>query len=290
LELFYDRRDDPYHEKRGSQILYWLDDLGAGPLDEANPKAEGYLFAGARPLEDYQRLLADYPLIRDRPQERGPLLRLDTVLVTLEAANVHVPAPKTWRLPLDAPLPSDLTFPLFVRTAETSWKLGGQIAKVQNRKELEEEASALRRAVQWDALILAREWLDLAEAGRGRYGPVPQEVRVWIVDGVTFAWSFHYQNVVQKPHGFPLPDSDLQILAGLAHQIGSVFRSRLVAADFARLRGGDWYFIEAGPGSCAGTDHEAVFKAVANRLKGEQTYLPADAVGGPLNHLLSPQP
>jgi len=78
-------------------------------------------------------------------------------------------------------------------------------------------------------------------------------------------------------------------LAGLAFQIGSAFRSRLVVADFARLRRGDWYFIEAGPGSCAGTDHKAVFNAVADRLKGEQTYLPADAVGGPLLHLLSLQ-
>jgi hypothetical protein len=39
-------------------------------------------------------------------------------------------------------------------------------------------------------------------------------------------------------------------------------------------------FIEAGPGSCAGTDHEAVLKAVARRLKGLETALRGDAVGG----------
>src|SRR5207245_3490350 len=133
------------------------------------------------------------------PEERAPLLRLDTVLETLQRAEVNVPTPKTWYLPLDMPLPEDLTFPLFVRTAESSWKLGGRISRVRNRVELEEEAASLRRALGWDALILAREWLDLAVAGEGRYGPVPQEVRVWIVDGVPFAWSFHYLNVLQHP-------------------------------------------------------------------------------------------
>jgi hypothetical protein len=29
MELFYDERDDAAQEARGSQILYWLDDLGA---------------------------------------------------------------------------------------------------------------------------------------------------------------------------------------------------------------------------------------------------------------------
>jgi hypothetical protein len=37
MQLFYDERDDKFHEARGSQILYWLDDLGAKPLTEAQP-------------------------------------------------------------------------------------------------------------------------------------------------------------------------------------------------------------------------------------------------------------
>jgi hypothetical protein len=282
MELFYDSRDDAYHEKRGLQTLYWLDDLGARPLDEARPKDEGFLFAGARPLADYRRLVARLRRVRDRPDEREPLLRLDAVLDALASANVCVPAPRTWRLPLDAPLPDDLTFPLFVRTAESSWKLGGSVSRVKNAAELEAEAAALRRALGWDALILAREWLELAPAGKGRYGPVPQEVRVWIVDGVPWAWSFHYLNVVNRPAGFPPAEDDLLILADLASRIGSAFRSRLVVADFARLRGGGWCFIEAGPGSCAGTDHEAVFKSVAARLLGESRAPAADDVGGPL--------
>src|SRR5207302_2221054 len=125
MPLLYDPRDDAYHERVGSQILYWLDDLGAVPLDEADPEAVGFLFAGARPIADYRRLVAALPLVRDRPEEREPLLRLDAVLRALGGACVDVPSPRTWVLPLDAPLPDDLTFPLFVRTAESSWKKGG---------------------------------------------------------------------------------------------------------------------------------------------------------------------
>src|SRR5262249_33853959 len=198
MELFYDSRDDAYYEKRGLQTLYWLDDLGAKPLDEARPQDEGFLFAGARPLADYRRLVARLPLVRDRPGEREPLLRLDAVLDALASANVSVPAPRTWRLPLDAPLPDDLTFPLFVRTVESSWKRSGSISRVKNAAELEAESAALRRALGWDALILAREWLELAPAGEGRYGPGPQEGRGWIGDGGPLAWSFPYLNVVHK--------------------------------------------------------------------------------------------
>jgi hypothetical protein len=31
VDLYYDERDDAAHEARGSQMLYWLDDLGAKP-------------------------------------------------------------------------------------------------------------------------------------------------------------------------------------------------------------------------------------------------------------------
>jgi hypothetical protein len=148
--------------------------------------------------------------------------------------------------------------------------------------ELEDEAALLRRALGWDATILARQWLDLARAGEGRYGPVPQEVRTWVVDGVPFAWSFHYLNVVPRPADFPPSASDLTMVRRLSGEVGSAFRSRLVVADFARGVDGRWWFIEAGPGSCAGTGHEGVFKAVARRLRGEEAELRSDAVGGPL--------
>lgn len=282
MQLLYDLRDDPYHERLGSRILYWLDDLGAIPIDEAPPEAEGFLFAGARPIQDYRQLLGCRPFVRDRPDEREPLLRLDTALQAMERAGVRVPMPRTWALPLDAPLPRDLAFPLFVRTAESSWKKGGHISRVRTVAQLEDEAALLRRALGWDALILAREWLDLAPAGEGRYGPVPQEVRTWVVDGVPCAWSFHYLQVVPRPKGFPPSADNLATLRLLAGEVASAFRSRLVVADFARGLDGRWWFIEAGPGSCAGSGHEAVFKSVARRLRGEESELKGDAVGGAL--------
>jgi hypothetical protein len=269
MQLFYDQRDDASHEARGSQILYWLDDLDARPLSEAKPDDSGFVFAGARPIEDYRRLLARHPALRDRPDERAPLLRLDHVLDALDRAGVDVPTPRTWRLPLDAELPTDLTFPLFVRTAFSSLKLGGRISKVRTQSQLESEMEELRRALGWDALILARAWCELSPAGQTVYGPVPQEVRTWVVDGTPHAWSFHYLNVVPKPGGFPPSQADLRTLETLARRVGSAFLSRLVVADFARDVRGDWIFIEAGPGSCAGTAHEQVFKSVASRLRGE---------------------
>jgi hypothetical protein len=282
LQLLYDSRDDPYHERVGSQILYWLDDLGAVPLDDADPACDGFLFAGARPIEDYRKLVARLPLVRDRSEERAPLLRLDTVLNVLERAGVRIPIPRTWALPLDSPLPEDLTFPLFVRTAESSWKKGGRIARVRTPAELQEEAFMLRRVLGWDATILARQWLDLLPAGDSRYGPLPQELRIWIVDAVPFAWSFHYLHIVPNPAGFPPDAADLAILRQMAGRVASAFRSRLVAADFARGLDGHWWFIEAGPGSCAGTRHEKVFKGVARRLRGETEDFQADVLGGPL--------
>ena len=122
MQLYYDERDDEYHKAHGSQILYWLNDLGAKLLSEAKPSDQGFLFAGARSIEDHRRLVDNLPLVRDRPEEREPLLRLDSVLDALSAASVTVPTPRTWRLPLDKPLSEDLTFPLFVRTAQSSWK------------------------------------------------------------------------------------------------------------------------------------------------------------------------
>jgi hypothetical protein len=283
LQLLYDSRDDTYHERVGSQILYWLDDLGAVRLQEADPAREGFLFAGARPIEDYCELVARFPLVRDRPEEREPLLRLDWVLATIESAGIQVPSPKTWILPLDAPLPKDVSFPLFVRTAASSWKKGGTISRVHSARELVAEAAELRRALGWDAVILAREWLDLASVGEGRYGPVAQEIRTWSVDGTPFAWSFHHAHLLPRPKGFPPSASDLEILRRMAGEIASAFRSRLVVADFARGNDGRWWFIEAGPGSCAGTAHEAVFKAVARRVRGDKNLgWAGETLGGPM--------
>jgi hypothetical protein len=284
MKLFFDSRDDKVLEHRGIPLLYWLDDLGARPVEEATAEDGGFLFAGARPIEDYKRLVADRPHLRDRPEERAPVLRLDGVLESLASAGVELPMPRTWHIEAGAPLPSDLCFPLFVRTATSSWKLGGRISRVTNPSELEEEVIALRRVFGWDEKVYARQWLELAPAGEAMYGPVPQEIRIWIVDGLPMAWSFHYLNIVPTPRGFPPKADDLDLLAHLAGLVGSAFRSRCVVADFARLVSGGWSFLEAGPGSCAGTAHEVVFKAVADRLQGIRRTLAADEVGGPMPH------
>jgi hypothetical protein len=81
-------------------------------------------------------------------------------------------------------------------------------------------------------------------------------------------------------HEDHLADGDLALLRRLAGEVASAFCSRLLVADFARGEDGRWWFIEAGPGSCAGTAHEAVFKAVAARLPGEEAGLVGDASGG----------
>lgn len=282
MKLFYYPRDQAPGDRRGDRRLYWLDDLGAVPIAEATPADDGFLFAGERGADDYERLVRRLPRIRDRPEERGLLLRLDSVLEAVERTGAAVASPRTWHLRLDAPLPHDLRFPLFLRTPQSSWKLGGKISRVRDERELLEECTALRRAFQWDAPILAREWLDLAPAGESPHGPVPQEVRTWIVDRIPCAWSFHHLHVVPAPAGFPLAAKDVDELGDGAAAVGRAFSSRLVVADFARATDGGWRFIEAGPGSCAGTAHEAVFKHVARTLLGEVSSLQADPVGGPL--------
>src|SRR5436190_8175642 len=105
MDLFYDERDDAVHVARGSRILYWLDDVGAKPICEAKTGDDGFVFAGARAISDHERLLTGLPRLRDRPEQRAPLLRLDSVLDALESFGVNVPTPRTWRLDLDAPIP-----------------------------------------------------------------------------------------------------------------------------------------------------------------------------------------
>lgn len=279
MNLFYDPRDR-VAARHGDCRLQWLFELGARPVEEATGKDEGFLFTGARPIGDYRDLVRRLPRLRDRPEEREPLLELDGVLDALDRAKVKVRTPRTWRIPLDAAIPDDLAYPLFVRTAKSSWKLGGAISRVRNQAELIAEMEALRRAIQWDSTVLAREWVELAPAGSGVYGKIPQEVRVWIVDGTPLAWSFHYLQALATPSGFPPGKEDLRTLRRLASEIARAFASRGVMADFARLRSGGWTFIEAGPISAAGTAHEGVFRAVATRLAGGTPRLPSDGVGG----------
>ncbi len=267
-QLAYDVRDDKLFEQRGMRNLYWLDDLDAVPLPELDPNVESFLYAGARPIADYRKLTATYPEIKDTAAARLPLLNLDSVLSRLEQQSIDVAAPKTWIWELDRPVPNGIQYPVFVRAAKSSWKLGGKISKVMSERELQSEAFELRRAFGYDQSILAREWLDIVPAGESAYGPVPMEIRTWIVDSIPYAWSFHHLQIVQNSTLFPLSDQDTDCLYQMASKI-SCFESRLVCVDFVKTVNGAWRFLEAGPGSCAGTAHEYVFKAVAAKLAGK---------------------
>lgn len=265
IQLAYDTRDDPLFEQRRMQNLYWLDDLGAVPLNELDPSRDAFLYAGARSIDDYRKLVSPFSKIRDRPEARGPLLTLDSVLACFDRFDIDLPRPRTWLIGADDPIPNDLIFPLFVRTPKSSWKLGGKISKVSTEKELMDEAFELRRAFGVDQPVMAREWLDIESVGQTLYGPVPLEIRVWIVDSVPFAWSFHHLRVDSPPSTFPLDAKDIAKLFLLAGTI-TCFDSRLICADFVKTMDGDWCFLEAGLGSCAGTAHEFVFKSVAAKL------------------------
>ena len=280
MRLFFDPDDLPHAKKLRDERFAWLQEPGATPLDQADPDNEGFLFGYQHGIDHLRRTSARFPNMRDRPEEREELIRLDHVLETLDAHGIEVPTPRTWILRIDEQPPMDLEFPLFVRAPLSSWKRGGQQAKVKNLKQLQDEAELLRRAFGWDVPILARQWLDLAVAGIWMFGKAPQEIRVWVVDKVSVAWSFHYLHDVPEPKGLPPSHDDLSYLAGLAKRIAVPFSSRLIAADFVRDRKGQWRFLEAGPGAVAGTAHQSVFKHVAGRLLGEAIAVESDAVGG----------
>jgi hypothetical protein len=178
------------------------------------------------------------------------------VLRRANESGVDVPTPRTWILRIDEDLPTDLEFPLFVRTPTSSWKRGGEQARVNDLRQLNDEVELLRRAFGWDVPILARKWLNLAAAGEWTFGKAPREIRTWILDGVPTAWSFHYLHAVPRPKGFPPSKKDLMFLTELAAKVAAPFRSRLIVADFVRDRSGHWHFLEAGPGAAAGTAHQ----------------------------------
>lgn len=282
MKLLYDKNDLQHSEKLRDDRFSWLKELGAIELSEADPNESGFLFGYEQGDKHYRKLVENRPNVHDRPDERLELVRLDQVLKRLDERGVGVPTPKTWIIGIDAPVPTDLEFPVFVRTPKSSWKRGGTQARANNLPQLSDEVELLRRAFGWDTPILIRKWIDVAVAGKWMFGDAPQEIRVWIVDHEPAAWSFHYLHVVQSPAGFPPKTHDLSLLTDLARKIGSAFTSRLIVADYLRDRRGAWHFLEAGPGAASGTAHEAVFKFIAEKLRGRRTQLQEDAVGGPL--------
>jgi len=281
MKLFYDRNDLTHAKKLKDDRFKWLQDLGATELLASNSQDIGFLFGYEHGEAHLATQVGNRPGIHDRPEERRELVNLDDVLHKLYETGIEVPTPLTWVIGIDDELPNDLSFPLFVRTPKSSWKRGGGQAKVRNLKELNEEGELLRRAFGWDTPIIAREWLDIAPAGKWMFGDAPQEIRCWVVDGTPVAWSFHYLHAVQSPAGFPPSTEDLMQIETMASSVARPFASRLVAADFVRDVNGDWHFMEAGPGAACGTAHETVFKHVARTLIGDAETLEADSVGGP---------
>lgn len=282
MKLVYDRNDLPNAKKLKDDRFDWLRELGATELSKVQRSDKGFLFSYEHGEFHLDKQIGHLPGIHDKPNERSEVVNLDDVLHKLHEAGVDIPTPKTWVLGVDDEhLPADLTFPLFVRTPKSSWKRGGEQGKVHNMKELAEEAELLRRAFGWDTPIIAREWLDIAPAGKWMFGDAPQEIRTWVIDGTPVAWSFHYLHAVLSPAGFPPSVDDLMRIETMAKSVASPFASRLIAADFVRDVKGDWHFMEAGPGAIAGTAHEHVFKHVALTMIGESSKIQADAVGGP---------
>ncbi len=136
MKLFYDSDDFPDAKKLKDERLKWLQEIGATDLQEADPQATGFLFGYWHGAGHLQRLGERYPNIRDRPEEKEELIRLDRILERLAEQGIEVPTPRTWVLRVDEEPPADLEFPLFVRTPVSSWKRGGDQAKVRNLKQL----------------------------------------------------------------------------------------------------------------------------------------------------------
>jgi hypothetical protein len=282
MRLLYDKSDLAHAKKLRDDRFNWLETLGATEISTTPLDQEGYFFGYQHGDKHYRHLVGDRPLVLDRPEHRQETACLDDVLKRLGDRAIKVPTPKTWVIGVNDDLPADLTFPLFVRTPKSSWKRGGTQARVKNFKELQDEMELLRRAFGWDTSIMARQWIEVAVAGKFMFGDAPQEVRVWIVDQKPVAWSFHYLHVVPNPRGFPPKDTELTWLAEMATRIGSAFSAHVIVADFVRDRKGKWHFLEAGTGSAAGTAHKAVFDLVAQTILGTGSRFSGDSVGGPL--------
>src|SRR5262249_51146286 len=146
MHLLYDQGDLDYAERRGDLRLKWIQEIGANAIQDFAADGAGFLFGYQIPRDEFAAVVAQFPAVRDRPEDRDQLTRLEDILSALGDAHVNVPRPRTWILRVDDPAPVDITFPLFVRTSTSSWKRGGPISKVRNFKQLEDEYELLRRA------------------------------------------------------------------------------------------------------------------------------------------------
>lgn len=145
MKLLYDENDLLHAAKLRDKRFTWLEELGASQLAGSTLDDAGFLFGYDDGDEHYRRLVENRPNVRDRPEERQELTRLDHVLQRLHDSRIDVPTPRTWILNVDEPAPDDLAFPVFVRTAKSSWKRGGGQSRANSLAQLNEEIELLRR-------------------------------------------------------------------------------------------------------------------------------------------------
>ena len=154
MKLLYDKNNLPDARQAARHSLRLVALSGVVDLSEASPAEPAFLFAYERGDEHYRRLVEHRSFVLDRPEERYELIRLDDILRRLAEREIDLPQPRTWIIDVDDAPPADLEFPLFVRTPKSSWKRGGGQARVNNLRQLSDEAELLRRAFGWDTPIL----------------------------------------------------------------------------------------------------------------------------------------
>ena len=92
MDLFFDERDELAGDA-ARRRLGVLEDLGARPSDEAGDHDHGFLFSMRAGLDDYRRLIAGRPDLKDQTGERAAVARLDRVRLGLGEAGIALPLP-----------------------------------------------------------------------------------------------------------------------------------------------------------------------------------------------------
>lgn len=94
MKLRYAEPDLSIAKKLGDRRLQWLIELGAEELRHAGPEEPGFLFGYQQGMERLRRQVGNRSHVRDRPEEREELIRLDHVLERLTEQSIEVPTPR----------------------------------------------------------------------------------------------------------------------------------------------------------------------------------------------------
>jgi len=253
MQLLYDPRDDAYHERLGSQILYWLDDLGRRRSMRQTPKPK----VTSSPAPDHPGLpsaCGDRSHIRDRPRSVSRCSGWTACCGpwTKPASASRRPAPGRCR---GRPVAGRLIF----RCSCGRRSRRGKRA-VSSRKFPRPGSWRPRRPNCGGPLAGTRSsWprvVGPGPSGRGALWPRPPRSSHLVVDGVPSAWSSLHASRI-APKGFPPSPATLATLTRSGGGSGVGIRSRLVVATSARgptAPGGSSRRARQLPG----TGHEAV--------------------------------